>query len=93
MERSKSFRIDGDLRPIWIVSGRITNYSPDELKSVTIQIEILKKSDQSSVDQASITVDADIPSVATVGFSREVQLLPPDVPWNWSYFVTKAAPK
>src|ERR1039458_3639688 len=81
MQRRKTFRIDGDLRPFWIVSGRINNYSPVELKSVTIRIDITSKVSSQVVDQATLQIDTDIPSGSIGSFSREIQILPPDTGW------------
>jgi hypothetical protein len=93
MERSKAFRIDGDLRPIWTVSGRIKNWSPWDIKSVTIRIDISSRGSSQVVDQATLQIDADIPSESIGSFSREIQILPPNTAWQWSYEVVNVVPK
>jgi hypothetical protein len=93
MQRSKTFRLDGDLRPFWIVSGRINNYSPVELKSVTIRIDVTSRASSQVVDQATLQIDTEIPSGSIGSFSREIQILPPDTGWDWSYDVVKVVPK
>src|ERR1700722_17832298 len=60
MRRSSAFRIDGDLRPIWNVSGRIRNNSDVEVKSVSIRIEVTEKATERVVDAATLVVNVDI---------------------------------
>lgn len=93
MERSSAFRLEGDLRPLWIVSGRIRNDSATELKSVTVKISIISSASSNELDTAQLTVDSDIPPGSVVSFKRGVQLLPPSSGWRWSWTVTEAVPK
>jgi hypothetical protein len=93
MERSKTFRIDGDLRPFWIVSGRIENHSDMELERVTFRISINSKASSTAVDTATFVVDTDIPPHSTGSFKREIQILPPSSAWGWSYAVVEAVSK
>jgi hypothetical protein len=93
MERSKTFRMDGDLRPFWIVSARIKNDSSLELKSVTFRIDVTSRASTKVVDQAMLQIDTDIPSGSIGSFRREIQILPPSSGWDWSYAVIKAVPK
>lgn len=93
LRRSSGFKMSGDLRPIWIVSGRIENFSPVELKSVSIKIEMGSKSPPKIVDDAVLVVDTDILPGDIGSFSRDIQLLPPDTAWEWSWSVIKAVPK
>jgi hypothetical protein len=93
LQRSKAFRMDGDLRPIWIVSGRIRNRSDVEIKSISLSFDISTKSAYALVDTANITIDTDIEPHSVASFSREVQVLPPDSEWTWYWHVTKAVPK
>ncbi len=92
MRRSNAFRIDGDLRPIWIVSGRIRNNSDVEVKSVSIRIQITSKTkdEDKVVDATTLTIDTDIPPDSVSSFSRTVQLMPPNTEWNWNYDVINA---
>ena len=92
MERSKTFRLDGDLRPFWVVSGRIKNESSRELKSVIIRIDVTSRASSQVVDQATLQIDTDIFSGSIGSFRREIQILPPDAGWDWSYEVIKAVP-
>jgi hypothetical protein len=93
IERSKAFRIDGDLRPIWIVSGRIRNLSDIDIKSVSISVRVESRSPFALLDESILTIDTDIPAHSITSFSRDVQLLPPNVPWQWAWSVDKAVPK
>jgi len=98
MRRSSAFRIDGDLRPIWNVSGRIRNNSDVDVKSVSIRIEVTQKAidklgnaTNSVVDSATLVIDMDIPADSVGSFSRTIQLMPPpDAKWTWNYDVIKA---
>jgi hypothetical protein len=93
MERSKTFRLDGDLRPFWVVSGRIKNESSMELKSVTIRIYVNSRASSQVVDQATLQIDTDILSGSVGSFRREIQILPPNTGWDWTYAVVEAVPK
>ncbi len=100
MRRSDAFRIDGDLRPIWIVSGRIRNNSEVEVKSISIRIEVTHKaidklgnSTNGVVDATTLIINMDIPADSVGSFSRTVQLMPPAGSWDWNYDVIKAEPK
>jgi len=90
MRRSSAFRIDGDLRPIWNISGRIRNNSDVEVKSISIRIQVTEKATEKVVDAAMLVIDTDIPPDSVSSFSRTVQLMPPDTQWNWNYDVVKA---
>ena len=93
MVRSKTFRLDGDLRPFWIVSGRIRNHSALELRNVTFKISINSRATSSEVDTANLAIDTDILPGSIGSFSREIQILPPNGGWDWSYAVIRAVPK
>jgi len=93
MKRSTAFRMDGDLRPIWIVSGRIRNRSDVEVKSVSIHIEIDLKGTYTSVDSTVLTLETEIQPHSVGSFSRSIQLMPPNDAWEWKYDVVKAIPK
>ena len=93
MRKSTAFRLSGDLRPIWIVSGRIRNNSSSEVGSVTIRISINATSTQDQFDGATLAIDTDIPPGSVGSFSREIQIMPPAVPWGWSYDIVKVTAK
>ncbi len=93
MRRSTAFRIDGDLRPVWTVSGRIRNHSSSELKSVSLKIQIQAKSTADVVDENVLVVDTEIPPGSISSFSRDIQIMPPDIPWAWNYHAVKAIAK
>jgi hypothetical protein len=93
VQRSKAFRIDGDLRPIWIVTGRIRNHSDKEIKSVTLRIDITPKSTAQVVDETTLTIDIDILPYAVGSFSRDIQMMPPNTDWDWTYGVINVDPK
>ena len=93
LQRSSAFRIDGDLRPVWIVTGRVRNLSDVEIKSFSLKIDILSKPSSDLVDEAILVVDTDILPGAVGSFSREIQILPPKTPWEWTCDPIKAVPK
>jgi hypothetical protein len=93
MQRSAAIQLSGDLRPIWIVSGRIRNNSPAEISSVTIEINIVPRTDPLPVDSATLVIETDLPPDAVGSFSREIHILPPKGGWDFTYSVTKALPK
>jgi hypothetical protein len=84
IRRSTAFRLDGDLRPVWTVTGRLRNLSSIEIKSVSLKIGIFKKSDSEVVDEAILVIDMDLLPSGIGSFSRDIQILPPESPWGWS---------
>lgn len=93
MRKSSAFRLSGDLRPIWIVSGRIRNNSSSELGHVTVRINVTGKATSDQFDGATLKIDTDIPPGSVGSFTRDIQIMPPTVPWAWSYDIVKAVPK
>ena len=90
MQRSKVFRTDGDLRPFWLISGRIENNSDVEVKKVSIRIQVTDKATDRVVDTATLVIDIEIPSGSVGSFSRSIQLMPPNGQWGWNYDVINA---
>lgn len=93
IRKSPAISISGDLRPTWIVSGRIRNHSAVDLQSVSVSVRIYSKASTNLMDEAILKVDTNIPAHSVVSLSRNVQLLPPDDAWNWDWAVVKAVPQ
>ena len=93
--------LTGDVRPYYLVSGRVENYTGRTLSSVTIHIFVQSrgspyakdpnyKKDWQIFDQTDMQIDGPIPEL-TSGFSRDVQLLPPKKQnWTWEADVVAA---
>lgn len=74
LEPSQDRIISGDLRPRWIVSGRITSGYWNDLKSVKVLITAIDKTTFAVLDTAEFEVD-DVPSESAKGFRREIPLM------------------
>lgn len=81
---------NGDLRPLWIVSGRITNVSGSTVTSVRLKLIASEKASGHDLDTAILPIQQNIPPNATVSFRREVQLMLPDRGWAWTCLVDGA---
>jgi hypothetical protein len=102
LRRSDTRAITGDLRPYYVVSGRIQNYTGETLGGVAIRILVESRGSLDSTsrdynehwllfDQADISIKGPIPDLSTKGFSQQVQLLPPTgEPWTWEADVIEA---
>jgi hypothetical protein len=97
MRRSNDRVVTGDLmRPLWIVSGRIRNYSGEDLAHLQLQIHIFQRRNEGNGtlrDEASLDFETDIPAGTVGAFSRQVQLLPPQNAWDWDWVVIEARAK
>jgi len=93
MRRSDTRMMTGDLRPIWVVSGRIKNNSPQQLAEVLLRITVVKRGTVEPVDEADLRLDTDIAPLGVSSFSRNVQLLPPQQAWEWDLEVIKGRAK
>jgi NAD(P)-dependent dehydrogenase (short-subunit alcohol dehydrogenase family) len=80
---SAIFNTNGDRRPFWIVSGRITNISSMTATSVRIKLVASEKASGRDLDTAVLDIKQEIPSAATVSFRRDVQLMLPAQGWSW----------
>jgi hypothetical protein len=94
LEPSKAFKIDGDLRPIWIVTGRIKNNFRDDIKSVRVRLVAYDKSEANDtvLDTADFDVE-DIPALEARAFRRDVQLMIYQGKFRWNYEFLSATVK
>jgi hypothetical protein len=96
MARSNERILTGDLRPLWIVSGRIRNYSGEDLAHLRLQVHIFERRNEGNGtlrDEANLDLETDIPAGGVGSFSRQVQLLPPPKAWDWDWVVVEARTK
>jgi hypothetical protein len=87
MVRSNERILTGDLRPLWIVSGRIRNHSGEDIAHLRLQIQIFERQNEGNGtlrDVANLDFETDIPAGVVGSFSRQVQLLPPQKAWDWN---------
>jgi len=94
LEPSKTFRVEGDLRPFWIVTGRITNSAGYDIGSVRVRLTAYDKSaaENTVLDTADFDVQ-DIPSLGTKAFRRDVQLMIHRGHFRWNYEFLTASVK
>jgi len=85
MVKSSAYRLSGDLRPIYIVSGRIKNATGFTVKDVQIQVHIIRKAGGLEVDSSRLTVGTPIPALETISFRQEIQIQPSQSAWEWTY--------
>ncbi len=90
MVKSPEIPLNGDLRPIWTVSGRIRNLTTFSIKGVQIQVHILYKSNSLEADSARFEVNTPIPPLETIAFKQDIQVQPPKEKWGWTYDVVGA---
>lgn len=73
-----------DLRPFWVVSGRIFNSSQTiTATSVRLKLIFADKESGHDLDSAVVNVQQEIPPLTTVSFRRKVQLMLPPKGWAW----------
>jgi len=79
--------ITGDLRPNWIVTGRIKSNYPRDIKSVRVRLIAYDKDKASNtvLDTAEFTVE-DVPALEAKAFRRQVQLMvsPQQFRFTWT---------
>lgn len=83
MARSRAYKVSGDLRPIWIVSGRLRNNTALAIGHVRLHISLIDKRTNSEVDGSDLDLVTNIRPWSVGSFSQEVQVLPPNKPWYW----------
>jgi hypothetical protein len=87
MEPLATRSLTGDVRPFYLVSGRIENSTGKALRSVTIRISVQStgspdsasreyNKDWQNYDEADVQVNGPIPD-GMRGFSQQIQVLPP----------------
>jgi hypothetical protein len=67
--------MSGDMRPLWIITGKVQNDCAYDLKTVKIRAIVYSKGHlEDTLDTADFTVD-DVPAHDVRGYRREVQLM------------------
>jgi hypothetical protein len=80
----------GDLRPYWVVSGRIHNDTALPVKDIHLHITIRTKGSEEEIDSAELILKNEIPADDTVSFMQNIQLLPTQGAWEWDCTVAGA---
>lgn len=87
MTRSGAQIISGkDLRPVYIIEGRIKNNSPRDITAVSIRVSVRKG--DTEVDGTDLRIESLVPGGAVRSFRRQIQVMPPKSGMNWAYEVT-----
>jgi hypothetical protein len=81
---------NGDMRPFWIVSGRVENTTDSPVKNIRLQVRIGNKDGDTDLDSAVLILKDEVPPYSTVSFKRAVQLLLPEKGWAWNCYVLDA---
>ena len=81
---SSTIPVTGDLRPLYLVAGRIQNNSPYTLTGIRLVVEIWNA--KGMKDSAILDLKMNILTGEAQTFAQNVHLLPPPGKWNWSYF-------
>jgi len=94
MRLSKIQPLSGDMRPVYLISGRIQNSTGMTLNSVTVGIFVESADkDREPYDEADVRIDGPIPD-GTRGFLRKIQILPPrGKRWTFRAYVIDASPE
>jgi hypothetical protein len=90
--RSKDEMHKDDLRPVWIVSGRLENHTQYFIDEVWIAVTFYntrtgKDADSSVIKMEHLRLP---PNNAVVAFSRSTQMLPPSTDWGWRCEIIQA---
>ena len=83
MQKSSKFSITGDLRPFYLVSGRIQNNSSYTVTGVRLFVRIWTV--DAKQDSAVLNLKTYILPGEAQTFDQETQLWPPLGKWNWQY--------
>jgi hypothetical protein len=83
MRSSNKFSVSGDLRPHYVVSGRVFNTSRHTITLVRLFVQIYDAAGKK--DSAILNLKTEILPDETQAFQQEVQILPPAGKWNWQY--------
>jgi hypothetical protein len=78
IEPSAGHPVNGDIRPFWIVIGRIKNNYSQDISTTKILVTAYDKKTHEVLDSAQFEVD-DIPRNSTRAFRHQIQLM---VQWN-----------
>ena len=92
MVRSRSRMLEGDLRPIWVVSGRLENHTQYYIDEVWVEVTLYNTQTGKQADSSVIKMDhlRLPPNNSVVAFSRSIQILPPSAGWGWHYEIIHA---
>gem|GEM_PF-6612988 len=92
MVRSTSRMLSGDLRPIWVVSGRIENHTQYFVEEVWVEVTLYNTQTGKQADSSVIKLEhlRLPPNDSVVAFSRSIQILPPSTGWGWRYEIISA---
>jgi hypothetical protein len=88
--KSDARRLSGDLRPFWIVSGRIENHTVLPVKNIRLRITLRYRGTLTDVDSADVILKDELSAGTTSSFMQAIQILPPDKPWEWDCTVMEA---
>jgi hypothetical protein len=83
--------MSGDLRPIYIFSGRITNNSLSAVGKIRVIVEMTTT--EGPVDSAVVDLDVNIPMHHVQSFAQEIRIYPPPGKWSWDCQVISVEPK
>jgi len=83
MQKSSKFSVNGDLRPFYVVSGRIQNNSPYTVIGVRLFVQV--STAHGKQDSAVLSLKTNILPGEPQTFQQTIQLLPPPGKWNWQY--------
>jgi hypothetical protein len=91
---SEERALTGDLRPVWIVSGRIRNSSSKELGGLRVRFFVTARGKPEEIeDETILDFPTDILPSSVGSFSRKIQLLPPRGAYDWDWKVIDAYQK
>ena len=88
--KSDARRLSGDLRPFWIVSGRIENNTVLPVKNIHLRITLRYRGTLTDVDSADVVLKDELSAGTTSSFMQAIQILPPDKAWEWDCSVIEA---
>jgi hypothetical protein len=96
LRKSSSVPLTGDLRPIYIISGRIGNTSHFTVTKLRILVSVYARSKEAvneKLDSAFVDIDMEIPPGEAQSFARSFHIQPPSGKWNWDYYTEAIAAK
>ena len=90
LAKSDARRLTGDLRPFWVVQGRIQNNTVLPVKDIHLRITLRYRGTITDVDSADVILKDEIFAGTTTSFMQAIQILPPDKAWEWDCTVLEA---
>lgn len=88
--------LSGDLRPLWIITGKVQNLCEYDLKSVTIRAWVYRKGHREDVFDTADFVLNDVPAQGVRAYRKEIQLMverKQDPEWTYEEIAATAATK